>query len=494
MAMQDHSLLQAALYLSGAYLAFSVCRAIYNVYFHPLAKIPGPKLRAAFYFPHNFELVAGDVVHNWHKLHEQYGEVVRISPSWISFTNPDAWRDIYAHPSIPKDPVVYNTYEGRNRPANIISSNDADHARIRRCMNHAFSDQALRGQEPIISSYITLLVSKLQAKSRNDSPIDIMRYVNYATFDILGDLCFGESFNALESEEYSEWMANLFKGVKLVPFVRLFKQYPIIGVPFWILTKIFPQILAARTKHDNYTIEKTAKRIEKFTDRKDFMSYILKHNDEKGMTRDEIMRTSGVLIVAGSETSATLLSGAIYYLLSNPTWLEKVREELDGAFKKEEEMTFASLGQLKVLNAVLTETFRMYPPVPVILPRATVDKGAIVCGTFIPKGCTLGVTSYAASRSSHNFKHPDIFAPQRHLGDPEFKHDKRSVIQPFSVGPRNCIGQTMAWLELRAILARVLWNFDIELVDKSHKWDQHKVFVLWDKPALMVRLKMRKHE
>lgn len=138
-------------------------------------------------------------------------------------------------------------------------------------MNHAFSDQALRSQEPIIGSYVTLLISKLKVKATAGTPVDIMRYVNYATFDILGDLCFGESFNALESEEYSEWMANLFKGVKLVPFVRLFKQYPVIGLPFWILTKIFPQILAARTKHDNYTVEKTVKRIEKDTDRKDFM-------------------------------------------------------------------------------------------------------------------------------------------------------------------------------------------------------------------------------
>lgn len=153
------------------------------------------------------------------------------------------------------------------------------------------------------------------------------------------------------------------------------------------------------------------------------------------------MRTSGVLIIAGSETSATLLSGAMYYLLANPTWLHKLREELDGAFKTKSEITFAPLGQLKILNAVLTETFRMYPPVPVILPRATVQEGAMVCGTFIPKGTTIGVTSYAASRSSRNFKHPDVFAPQRHLNDPEFKDDNRSVIQPFSVGPRNCIGQ-----------------------------------------------------
>lgn len=51
----------------------------------------------------------------------------------------------------------------------------------------------------------------------------------------------------------------------------------------------------------------------------------------------------------------------------------------------------------------------------------------------------------------------------------------------------------MAWLELRAILANLLWHFDMELVDKTQKWDEQKVFVLWDKPALMVRLTERKH-
>lgn len=138
-------------------------------------------------------------------------------------------------------------------------------------MNHAFSDQALRSQEPIINSYITLLISKLKAKAQADAEVDIMRYINFTTFDILGDLCFGESFGALESEQYNEWMAALFKGVKLFPLFRLFRQYPILGLPFWMLVKIFPQVLAARAKHDNYTIEKTAKRMERQTDRKDFM-------------------------------------------------------------------------------------------------------------------------------------------------------------------------------------------------------------------------------
>ena len=83
------------------YLAYSVCRAIYNVSFHPLAKLPGPWLRSAFYFPHNFELVGGNIVHNWHELHEQYGEIVRMNPNWVSIINPDAWRGSVALDYLP---------------------------------------------------------------------------------------------------------------------------------------------------------------------------------------------------------------------------------------------------------------------------------------------------------------------------------------------------------------------------------------------------------
>jgi hypothetical protein len=64
---------------------------LYNVTLHPLADVPGPKLRGAFYFPNSLEIIAGDVPYNTHKLHEQYGEVVRINPKTLSFIKPKAW-------------------------------------------------------------------------------------------------------------------------------------------------------------------------------------------------------------------------------------------------------------------------------------------------------------------------------------------------------------------------------------------------------------------
>jgi cytochrome P450 len=158
------------------------------------------------------------------------------------------------------------------------------------------------------------------------------------------------------------------------------------------------------------------------------------------MTRDEIMKTMGIMIIAGSETSATLLSGAVFYLLKNPKWLLKLQEELRDTFGHESEMTFASLGQLRVMQAVIMETFRLYPSAPTMLPRRTGVQGAMVAGTFIPPNTTVGVPQYAAYRSSRNFKDASTFAPQRFLDDDEYKHDKRSILQPFSVGPRKFHG------------------------------------------------------
>lgn len=106
----------------------------------------------------------------------------------------------------------------------------------------------------------------------------------------------------------------------------------------------------------------------------------------------------------------------------------------------------------------------------------------------------MQVAQWAAYHSSANFSQPELFAPERWLQDPSsiFAFDKRDVFEPFSIGPRNCIGKNLAWLEMRLILARVLWSFDLELQDAEWDPDKQDVYVLWQKPALNVKLRARK--
>lgn len=157
------------------------------------------------------------------------------------------------------------------------------------------------------------------------------------------------------------------------------------------------------------------------------------------MTRAEIMKTNSTIIMAGSESSATLLSGATFLLLKNRSWLVKLQDEIRSL--RSSELTFTSLSQLKVLNAVIQETFRMYPPVPTILPRRTPKEGALIDGVWISEDIGVGVAQYPTNMSSRNFANPGTFAPERWLGGKRYENDVLPAVQGFSVGPRNCLGQ-----------------------------------------------------
>ena len=72
-----------------------------------------------------------------------------------------------------------------------------------------------------------------------------------------------------------------------------------------------------------------------------------------------------------------------------------------------------------------------------------------------------------------------------------FVFPDRAVLQPFAVGPRNCIGRHLAMAEMRLILARMLWNFDFELCPESEGWIEQKIKLLWVKPPLMCKVTLR---
>jgi cytochrome P450 len=113
---------------------------------------------------------------------------------------------------------------------------------------------------------------------------------------------------------------------------------------------------------------------------------VLRHNDDRSITHDELLGTCRVLLVAGSETTATLLSGATYLLLKHPEFMDRLKSEVRSVFKNAGEITLRSVspGRLPYLDAVLQESFRCYPPVPSTLPRITGPKGATIDGCFVP--------------------------------------------------------------------------------------------------------------
>lgn len=406
-------------------------------------------------------LLNGTLVKDTQALHTKYGDIVRVAPDELSFQAADAWKDIYGHragrPDWEKDRRFYPL--GFEESHSIFQANNEDHSRVRRLISTGFSDGALRSQEPLMRSYIALLITKLHERANANETVNIVSWLNWMSFDLIGDLAFGEPFGCLSSSDYHPWVAMIFAHVKTSAYVNVMGRIPGGLRLLQLLTP--PRLMEQHKAHYELTRAKVTRRMEKATDeRPDLLGYIMKQNNtDKAMTVPEIIANSGDFILAGSETTATLISGATYYLLKNPAKLDKLKKEVRTSFDSAVDITLARVTTLPYVSAVLNEALRLYPPVPSSLPRFVPKKGASVAGTWIPEGVSLSsninnqychlhrlqtsvaVAPMAASRNEKNFRDPLSFQPERFLDDPTFADDKKHASQPFSFGSRNCVGK-----------------------------------------------------
>ncbi|KAF6831904.1 toxin biosynthesis cytochrome p450 [Colletotrichum musicola] len=471
-----------------------VAKGVYNAFLHPLRKYPGPPLAGvtrAYYLWFDVRGVSHWKVKEWH---EKYGAVVRIAPGELSYTSKEAWQTIYGFPNrgegtgnFEKDAQWWN--KNVNGVENILTADDAGHKRMRRLQNPAFSDKALKAQESVITGYVDLLVHQLHGQA-DGSPVDMNSWYNFTTFDIIGDLAFGEPFYCLRDAQWHWWLQAVFDIFQAGTYLRAARRF---SSPFSeaLLLLIPRRLIKTRVAQFHFGVERVNKRLEQKTERPDFMHYILQHegSDEKGMSIEEIYAAAQVLIVAGSETTATALTTATYYLCENLETLEKLTTEVRNAFASDSEIGIQSTAGLPYLNAVVEEALRLGPPGPGTFPRVVPDGGRTVCGQFVAGGYSVGVHHLSVNRSPANFRAHDEFHPERWLGDPCFESDNKTAAQPFSFGPRNCIGKNLAYAEIRTILSRVVWNFDMKMHPDSAGWlGRQKMFTTWHKTEMKVYL------
>ena len=247
------------------------------------------------------------------------------------------------------------------------------------------------------------------------------------------------------ADSLKPFITTLFSLIKTITYAQITHYLPL---PISTLLFSFnpPSMNSNSAASFGYCYERARSRIaEGATDRADFMSYILKHNDEKGMTKAEIESNSVSLIIAGSETTATLLSGLTYQLLKTPDKMARLTSLIRTTFASEKDITIVSVTQLEYFTACLEEALRMYPPLATSIPRHTLPDGNMICNEFVPGNTTVSVLHYPAYSSSKNFADPKMFVPERWLKEgkrPErYDGDRRDILRPFSFGPRGCIGR-----------------------------------------------------
>ncbi|TPX17045.1 uncharacterized protein E0L32_012302 [Thyridium curvatum] len=516
--------------LTGLLVLYAVSRCVYNLYFHPLRNYPGPFLHRVTRLAWVWRLLRGTMSFDVLEFHNKYGPVVRVAPDELAFLDAQGWSDIYGHRTGSKagteelsKALVFYLPKGQ-APA-ITTENRENHTVLRRLMSHGFSERSMREQEPIIGGYVDLLIQRMRERcvesdAYSDEPlagdaekqgrpkaIDLRQWYNFTTFDIIGDLAFGEPFGMLENARYDSWVELITETMRTLVVLAGFRYLGLETVlaPFlWFVQR-------SRREHLHRVKEKLERRMALDVERPDFIEGLLKKKDEWNLSLDRLQSNANTLIVAGSETTATLLTGVTYLLLSHPEALKKVTAEVRTAFAAEEDITLTSVGKLTYMLACLNEAMRCYPPVPIGLPRVVGRGGTTIAGHEVPEKTYVACWQYAQYHSTANWTEPFEYKPERFLEGSKNPADRHDTLQPFSVGPRNCIGRkyvsghhpclsipieervtnlfpSLAYAEMRLILAKILYNFDMRLADPNFNWLDQKAYLLWNKPALNVYL------
>ncbi|CAI0645398.1 unnamed protein product [Colletotrichum noveboracense] len=412
-----------------------------------------------------------------------FGNIVRISPNELSFASAESWKAIYGHTGsgrqIARKGTFYDVLAAGFSSRCIGSERDPQkHSVMRRILSPSFSQRVLVEQEDIISEIVDRFVTKMGEKGGSGTKdLDMTKCYNMNSFEILGEMAFGESFRNLDIDILNSWADTALEHLYIVTMIDNLRRIGWVSkvarllIPTWIVTTISIRTIAANRS-----------RIQ--AARSDFVSPLVDKVRAGEVSKEKMTAHVSTIAIAGGETVATTLSALTYFLGQNPEKLELLSQEIRVAFKTYDEITGSKAQQLPYLQAVINEGLRLFPPASGGATR--LSPGFELHGQYIPEGTDISVSPWSTVHNPEYFSDPWHFKPERWL-DPHCK-DNKDASRPFLLGPRDCLGRNFAWMELNLMLARLLWSYDMELVDKDVRFiEQSRVHVLWWKPKLFVR-------
>ncbi|EMR65630.1 putative cytochrome p450 protein [Eutypa lata UCREL1] len=418
-------------------------------------------------------------------LHETYGPIVRIGPSEISFIDKAAWKDIYSLKrcrQIERDPTSFPSLTPNGSKFDLLTYSPTDHAKYRKILNPCFSEKATKEYEPTIHENIDKMIDKLSANVRKgDARTNVTKWFQWLTFDMVTDVCWGESFECVSKRESHPCLAlsmDLVSFSSFIVFVAWWKGLKDFLVKLSGVEGLFIDLV--RSKCDN-NLKSTSKKASIYSNL---------HEAGDPLNQAELDGNLTAIVIAGSETTGFALTATSYYLAKNPECFRKAAAEVRFTFSSVEEINDDTLKKLPYLKATIDEALRMTPAEPNGLARkVVVDDGLDIAGQYIPKETAIYVSQFAANRSSAHFRLPNEYHPERWLEDPEFKDDKLDAAQPFIMGVNVCIGRGLAWMEMRLTLAKMLWKFDWTINDgDGEAFEQSKAWHVWMKSYVHLQL------
>lgn len=195
---------------------------------------------------------------------------------------------------------------------------------------------------------------------------------------------------------------------------------------------------------------------------KDVLEQILREAMENpDLDMDDLVDNFLTIFIAGQETTSNQLSFTLYEILEQPEIEQQILKELEGIIGSRNDVEYEDLGKLEYLGQVLKEGLRLHPPIGGVQRMLLKDDS--FGGYKLPAKTYVTVSFILLQKSPKFWENPDVFDPDRF--SPLLKENiSQSIYLPFSLGPRSCIGKTLAQFEAKVLMARVLREFKFELL------------------------------
>ncbi|TFK45671.1 cytochrome P450 [Heliocybe sulcata] len=489
----------------GAFVIYKIASRVIRPLLSPVRNLPGPP-NPSIVFGHMKAMFGNDFASVQEGWLREYGPVVRFTG--ILNSNRVLTLDTRALNHVLTSPIYEKPADARQHLARVIGPGvlvveGPEHRKQRRVMAPAFSPGHIRDMTDIFLDkaaqlrdiWMTQITESGEAAATR---VDALSWLGKLTLDVIGMAGFGYDFDALRPKdtpnELSEAFSTMFGGppsFRLLPFLQAWvplfrlipdKQTQVVAHAQAVMTRIGRQLITE--KKATARAEMSGERFDrKAMQGMDLLSRLVRANmatdlnEKQRMSDEDILAQIPTFMVAGHETTSTATTWCLYALSSHPEIQDKLRQELLDVGTEAPSMD--TLMALPYLDAVVRETLRVHPPVPMAGRVAQRDDIIPMEGTFadlsgrergnimVAKGDFVLLPIVAVNRAKEIWGEDALeFRPERWDAIPESASKIPGVwgsVFSFLGGSRACIGYRLSIVEMKAILFTLLRSFEFEL-------------------------------
>ncbi|XP_044530679.1 cytochrome P450 4B1 isoform X3 [Gracilinanus agilis] len=367
----------------------------------------------------------------------------------------------------------------------------------RKLLTPAFHSEVLKPYMDLFVESTKTMVDKWGKKIQTDKCVNIFTDVGHMALDTLTKCIFGRSSGSQTQSDINYHQAigklTLLMQERMATF-----HYHNDFFYYWLTLPGRKFLQACKVAHDHTdkvirerkAALKEEEEQEKIKEKKrlDFLDTLLGAGDDsKSILSDADLRAEvDTFMFEGHDTTTSGISWFLYCMALYPEHQQRCREEIQGILGNRDTIQWEDLGKLNYLTMCIKESFRLYPPVPQVY-RQLNKPVTFTDGRSLPAGSLVSLHIYSLHRNPAVWDKPEVFDPQRFSPENSSTRHPYAFV-PFSAGPRNCIGQQFAMLEMKVVTSLCLLHFEFSLEPSKPPIKQLQL-VLGSKNGIYLNLK-----